>query len=98
MATTTSSELAHTIAAAALRDLPPERSRMTHGANSADTTTATAIEAVTVHSRLARSHTTMTRPTTAVTRHASEARFDSQDGTAAPGGRAAGGLVATPCS
>ena len=79
MATTRAGDVAKTIAAAALRDLPPARSRITHGANKADTTMATAIEAVTVCRRLARSHTTMTSPTTAVTRGASEASFDSQE-------------------
>ena len=93
MPTTTSSDVAHTIAAAAFRDRPPERSRITHGANRAETTTATAIDAVTVQRRLARSQTTMMSPTTAVTRQASDARFASHGGTTVRVGRAAGGLV-----
>ncbi len=59
---------AQTIPAAAVRERPWSRRRSTKGAKNAEMTTATAIDAVTVHSSVARSQSTTSSPAMARTR------------------------------
>ena len=79
--------VAQTMPAAADRERPRARRRRTMGANTAEMTTATAIEAVTVHSSVATNQATTRSPATARIRQPSSAKLTSQAGTSSPAGR-----------
>ena len=72
---------AHTMPAAALLERPRARNRSTKGAKTAEITTATRIDAVTVHRVVHTYRTTATSPAIAMTRQPRAARFTSQSGT-----------------
>ena len=72
---------AHTMPAAALLERPRARNRSTKGAKTAEITTATRIDAVTIHRDAHTYRTTATSPATAMTRQPRAARLTSQSGT-----------------
>ena len=76
---------AQTMPAAPVRECPRARSRSTKGAKTAEITTATAIDAVTVHRTEHTYATTITSPAIAMTRQPRAARLTSQSGTKGAG-------------
>src|SRR5829696_1925394 len=87
--------MAHTVAAALVRDQPRDVSRRVHGAKRAAMMTATAMDAATLQRMVPRYPATTTSAVIAMRRQPRAARFPSQAGTAAYARAGSAGPVVT---